>query len=272
MNKIIVIPSSIDLIKKTLDKVDGFILPLKDYSINYEKYFRLEEIISLIELLKNKDIFISLNKNFHNNELKKLNNVLKKLTNYKITGLIFYDIGLLNIVNKNNYKLDLVWAQEHMTTNSATINYWYDFNCKFTFLSNEITKNEIEIIKNNTNSKLLLMLFGYVPIFTSERHLVDNYLKTFDLKCDKSKCTINVENKSYPIIDNIGTTVFNNNIINGLNDIDIDYKVFNSYRIDDNIFCKVIDLYKNNEVEKINDFFSNIDKFFLYKETVYKVK
>ena len=40
----------------------------------------------------------------------------------------------------NNY--DLVWAQEHLTTN-ITCNYWYDFGAKY-ILFGEITLDEIK--------------------------------------------------------------------------------------------------------------------------------
>lgn len=271
----IIIPSNKELIYKLVDKVDGFILPVNNLSINYPTYFNLDEILILIDYLnsKNKVIFISLNKNMHNKDLDYLKRVLTKLDNYTITGVLYYDISIVNLKDKLKLHYDLVWNQEHMTTNYMTINYWYNKGVKYTFLSNEITKNEIEIIKQNTSSKLLLTLFGYIPIFTSKRHLVDNYIDTFNLKCDKKNLVMNVEDKDYPVVDDkLGTVVYNNNIINGLNDIDIDYKVFNSFRIDDETFIKVIDLYNSKKYDEINSLFNNIDKCFLYKETVYKVK
>lgn len=70
-------------------------------------------------------------------------------------------------------------------------------------------------------------VFGYIPMFTSRRHLIQNYLDTFNLH-SKNKNTIRKEGKSYPINDtNLGTTVYSNYILNAV-DIDfsnIDYLV-----------------------------------------------
>ena len=64
-----------------------------------------------------------------------------------------------------------------------------------------------------------------------------------------------------------------------LKENNIDYVVLNSFQIDDKNFTEVVNLFahvtQNNVKEYsdlINKMFSNIDKGFLYKETVYKVK
>lgn len=284
MPKKIIIPSSIESIYNLKDKVDGFILGIKDLSVNLPYYFSMKEITQIINDLSDKDIFINLNKNMHNSDLDSLEKTLVEISKLNITGVIYYDASVVNIKRRLNLGIDLVWGQEHMTTNYLTINYWNFFGAKYTLISPDITLEEIIEINKNTKSKLLVPMFGYMPMFTSYRHLVDNYLKTFDISDNSNAYSIEKEGKSYPIVDDAnGTSVYSNNILNGIEEYveltDIDYVVLNSYMVNDNDFETVIDLFNsvNNEnkstyYEQIKDMFKNVDKGFLFKETVYRVK
>ena len=236
-------------------KCDGIIIGIKGLSVNMPAYFELNDLKNI-----DKEIFVCLNKNMHNSDINYLKETLIKLNDYNIKGVIFYDLSIPNLAKKLNLNYDLVWSQEHMTTNYNTINFWYDKNIKYTWVSNDITLREMKEIKENTNAKLMVTLFGYLPMFVSKRHLVKNYLETFNLK-DDSKI---------------------NFILNGLKEkllLDYDYIVLNSFLIDDDKFSKVLDIF--NEVNtdnveqldiKLNNLFSNLGKGFFYNETVYKVK
>ena len=167
-----------------------------------------------------------------------------------------------------------MWAQEHLTTNYQTINNWLSFGVKYTYLSCDITLREIKEIKENTNSILIAPMFGYIPIFTSKRHEVKNYLDNFNLTDNSSINYIEKEDKIYPIIDNTeGTVVYSNNILNGYKeylDLDIDYVTLNSFNIDDDLFLDVVKTFKEKKLEDLE--IENSDKGFLFKETTYKVK
>ena len=105
-------------------------------------------------------------------------------------------------------------------------------------------------------------------MFTSRRHLVNNYLETFNLNSE-GPTTIQKEGKTYPIHDtSLGTTVYSNYILNAT-DIDfsnIDYVVFNSNMIDETEFKQALKDYQH----KPNKFPKELG--FLNQETIYKVK
>ena len=261
MNKISVIISSTKQAIDIKDKVDAYLIPLKDLSINYKKTFSVAEIKELKKL--NKEIFVFINKNIHNNELEILKENLKEIEKLDINGIIFYDIALIELKKELNLKTDLVWHQEHLTTNYATANYYYDKGVKYTYLSSELTKREIKEIKEKYKGKLFVNTFGYIPMFTSRRHLVNNYIDTFNLKEHGNK--IYKEGKYYNIDDNEkGTTVYSDYILNVKEELDVDYIVFNSNMIDEKDFKEIIKDYKKNKLEK--------ETGFLYQETIYKVK
>ena len=76
MSKIITIPSSIDEINKTKDLVDGFIIGIDNMCVNSNLCI---DDLSILRSLKDKEIFINLNKNMHNEDLKVLENILLDL-------------------------------------------------------------------------------------------------------------------------------------------------------------------------------------------------
>ena len=279
MTKLILIPNK----KELTSDVDAYLLGIKDLSVNMPVYFTLEEIK---KINTNKEIFISLNKNMHSEDLKLLEETLIELSKLNIKAIFFYDIGVLNIVKRLNLKIPLVWAQEHMTTNYETINFWHNNGVEYTQISEEIKEEEIINIKHNTESKLIVPILGYFPMFVSKRHLKENYLRQFKLK-DNSKINyIEKENKIYPIVDEKVTTVYTNCYLNGIKEFlnlkkeNIEYILINSFLIEEEKINKIIDMFKtvtNENVEEYNNKISdlldnNVDTFFLHKDTIYKVK
>ena len=261
---------------------DALILGLKDYSVNTYAY-SLEEIEKIVANSK-QEIFIAINKNIHNNEVPLLEELLKKLSKMNIAGIFYADVALVEINKELNLNLKLIWSQEHLTCNYHTINYWINEGVKGVFISNDITKREILEISNNVNALKFVQVFGYVPIYVSRRHAVDNYLKAFNINDkDKSFNYISKEEKDYPIVDDDnGTYVYSNNILCSLKEIkeynNIDYGIINFFNINHDEE-KIIDIFKtvtDNNLEEYTSFirnnFNNIDTIFLYTETIYKVK
>ena len=277
MTKLMYIPN-----KKELNNyVDAYLLGIENLSVNMPIYFTLDEIKNINI---DKEIFISLNKNMHSNDLKLLEETLIELSKLNIKGIFFYDIGVLNIVKRLNLNIPLVWAQEHMTTNYETINFWYNEKVEYTQISEEIKEEEIINIKHNTKSKLIVPILGYFPMFVSRRHLKQNYLKQFSLK-DESKINyIEKEGKIYPIVDEKVTTVYTSSYLNGIKEYlnfkkeNIEYVLINGFLLKEE--DRIINMFKtvtkenveeyNKEISNILD--NNIDTFFLHKDTIYKVK
>ncbi len=272
--KTLIIPNKKEQLKDLEKLCDGFILGIKDLSVNMNVYFTVDEIN---KLNTNKEVFIALNKNMHNADLFFLEKTLSELKNIK--GVLFYDVAVVNIYNRIKPKYDLVWSQEHLTTNSVTCNFWFDEGVRYTYLSGDITLDEIINIKEKSKMSLLVPIFGYLPMFVSKRHLVKNYLECFNIEDNSEINYLKKDNELYPIIDKNVTQVYSANILNGitaynlLNEHNIDYIVLNGFNIESDKFKRVCEIYKtNNNIEEIDEMFTNTDTGFLYKETIYKVK
>lgn len=280
MSKLMIIPSNLE-IEESLKYADAYLFGLQNMSVNMPFEITLEELKKInLELKKNdKDLFIALNKNFYTSELDSLKVILKEIDKLDIKGIFYADTCFINLKKDLSLKTDLVWSQEHLTTNYETMNFWNSYGVKYTYVSSDITLKEIEEIKEKSKCKLIVPIFGYIPIFTSKRHVVKNYLDNFNLKNNSKTNYIEKENKLYPIVDNKeGTVVYSSHILNGYDEYkkleDIDYFTLNSFNIESDKFINVLKMYKEKKVkeEKIDKLFQNIDKGFFYKETIYKVK
>lgn len=271
MKKLITLPKeySDSLIKK----IDGVIIGVKDLSVGFNTYEDSDTISNTIDYFNNlgKEVFVSLNKNIYNSDLDYLNNILNILKNKKISGILYYDIGVYNLSKDLN--IPLYWNQEHLTTNYMTCNFWKKRGVSGTFVSSDITADEIIEIKNKTNMKLIVQVYGYVKMCVSSRKLISNYLKYIkdDLTYNNYEIYEKISDKKYPIIEDKNATItLSDKCINGFSyiekfrDNNIDYILFDSINIDDIEY--VIDKFDNKE-----DFNDN-EEYFLSRKTIFKVK
>ena len=88
----------ISLLKKD---IDGVILSISKLSVNDSFYINID-ILDEIDF-GNKEVFVSLNKLMHNNDLEHLRMVMNKLKS-KNVKILFYDMAVFNIAKE----LDMV--------------------------------------------------------------------------------------------------------------------------------------------------------------------
>ena len=270
-----------------LNYTNSFIIGLKDFSINYQE-FTIDEIKKIKEDYPNIELFISLNKNIFNSDLTLLEERLTELSKINIKGILFYDLSILSIVNRKKLNIPLVWAQEHMTTNYNTCNYYYDKGCEYAYLSSEITMEEIKEIKENSNIKLISFFFGYPDVSFSKRKLLTNYFLYNNLDKEKDWYTISSddENKYFIKESKLGTRILYGKVMNGIKPfydlIDtVDYALLNEELMDHDTFIKGLKIFhelvnKKITMEEANTDITKLvnsdDTVFYYKKTIYKVK
>lgn len=282
--KILIMPNSYNQAEANLQNIDGIIIGIKDLSVNMPKTFEFNEIEKMYNLMysNGKETFVALNKNMFESDLDLLKETMIKLDDLKINGILYYDIAVVNIKKENKLIRPLVWSQEHLATNYETANFWYDFGAKYTYLSSEITLEEINEIEKKAKSKIMVNAFGYLPMFASRRHLVKNYLETFKIEDDSKINYIYKEEKTYPIVDDKhGTVAYSHVCFNAMSEVlkmNTDYIVLNSFNIKDSIFKNVVFMFNivaEDNVSELNEKIEEMietNKGFLNKETIYKVK
>ena len=259
---------------------------LKDLS-TYENEITLEELKDI----KDKEVFLAIDKNIFNRYLELLENTLKRIDKYNIAGIFFYDLAVLNLAKKYNVKTPLIWNQNFLVTNYKTCNFYQKEGITGAVLSSEITISEVEEIAKNTKLNLFLNIFGYQLMAISKRNLITNYFKYLKLENDKQTNYIIEKNNKYPVIEEkIGTKFYTKDILNGIRYINklkqanIKYLILDDNLIDQKVFEEVASIYEesiaNNltdeqlleKEEKIKKLLPNTSTLFLDKKTIYKVK
>lgn len=287
---IIVKPILNDLSSYIKQKITNFLLPIKDFSVEYTNYYTIEEIKKVKEKYPNINIFVSINKNIQNSELKLLESTLLELDSMNLRGIFFYDLAILNLKQKLNLKTDLVWNQTHMVTNYRTCDYYYSRGIKYALLSKEITKDEIIEIGNKSSITPIVELIGYPTVAFSKRKLVTNYY--IDSKKNIKDGVDIIEPKTkqeyYLRENNNGVSFIMKKLVNGsfiLEELiknNFKYILLKEDLIDHDIFMESISniMYYINNYDNI-DFKKWLNKQvellgrntnFLYRKTIYKVK
>ena len=268
-----------------LDKTDGIILPLVNYSVESNISFSLDEIRDI----KNKSnccVFVKLNKNIFNHEIDELKNILIELDKIGVDGIFFYDLSVLELKRELNLSVDLVWNQTHMVNNYKTCNYYYSKGCKYALLGKEITLDEIKDIITKSDITSMVEVISKPSVAFSKRKLITNYYKNLGLDSKSEFMALEkVTNTKYILKENNdGTTFYLDVITNGtsvikdLYDCGCEFIIFREFGLED-IFDELIIDTKNyisggcidtSYIEKYKKLGDSTNFFF--KETIYRVK
>lgn len=245
----------------------GYIFPLKDYSMDYEVKFTLEEIESLRNDLKK--CFIVINRMFFESDLDNLDKILTRIATMNIDGVLYYDDAILELKIENNYNINLYISKNYMMTNSDTINFYHRYGVKGVVLSNEITLDEIKMIRENTKLEIMQLLIGYPVVATSRRSLNTNSgnLERLEVIEPKSR-------QHYKLIeDKFGTSFISLKRFNGckyLEGIDMDYGIVYQDDLDNDSVNKLVEDIKTNNIKEIDELVGR-NRGFLNRKTIYKV-
>ena len=263
---------------------DGLILAIKDYAVESNTYFTLEEIKNISDSFSG-EIFVKLNKNLMNDDIPFVKDILVQLDKMNITGVFFYDLAVLELKRELNLNIDLVWNQTHMVNNYKTCNYYYSKGVKYALLGKEITLDEIFEIIDLSDITSMVEVVSKPSVAFSKRKLVSNYYK--DMGIDGSKEIIvneKVSNLNFDIKEDSNGTVFfldlitnGTGIIRDLYDNGCSYIIMREYGIDN--FRELV----NDTMEYIKDSCSDLSyvlKYkklgdstnFFFKKTIYRVK
>lgn len=267
--KILVIPNSLENLGNILKtNVDGIILSIKDLSVNSNIYFTLDDIKSIMNITS-KEVCVSINKIMHNEDLELLENTLIALNKLNISKIFFYDLSVLNMVKRLNINKELVIFQDHLNASNYSNNFYKRRGINYAVITNDITKNEInEISKYN---RLMLISYGYLPIFYSRRYLISNYLKYINKDKENNIYYIKHNNDKYIIKEeDYGTTIYTKepiDLINDINDINVEYIILNLSFTKEEEYLSILNKYLNNLKDDKEHYRGFIDK-----KTVYKVE
>ncbi len=241
--------------------ISAFLFALEGYSVGYNTY-TLEEI----EKIDVSNKYVMINRVLDCKSVDSLREILPKLISVK--GLVYEDIAVFNLVKELKLDLEMIFYQNHFGTNTNSVNFWLD-RVDSMFISNEITKEEIDSIVSNASKEIVLHLYGYNQVMYSRRKLLSNWSDFFDIdKKNTNLLTDRATKVQFRAMENeYGTVMYSGNIFNGkelLGLSNVKYYYVNPTMIDHN---QVMNFLTNSDHSSDME-----DNGFLDKETVYKLK
>lgn len=227
-----------------------YLYPLKSFCVGYPLEFDIEEI----------NDFVLVNRILDDNDLDTLANILK---NANIKGIVFDDLGIIDVVKDLN--ITKILLLDHLATNTISINYYLEY-VDSVIVSNDLTEQEIRDIVKSSNKPLVVNVFGLKTLMYSRRLLLTNYHKYHNLK-NEQDIIASIDDKYFRIVENAyGTKFYTNCYYDATRLLDLDNVLYFWY---DPLFLdkeKIREVVLNNNLEGIT-----CDSLFLDKATVYKV-
>ncbi len=258
---------------KYSSKLDGYILGINKFSCLFEKTFSISEIKEFIYEHSSKDVFVSFNKMVYNDELSDYKKTLLEVDKLGVKAIIVSDVAALTYGLKTNVILD----QFHLNNSYHTINHYVKNGVMGVVLTDDITKDEIEKIRQNTSCLLFKNVLCFSHLSTSARKLVTNYMNYFKVKHHSKSYKIKERNKDnyYRIVeDDFGTHILNNKVLYLMDfHLPVDYEIIDGYLMDKNVFKDVLtNFYDNDKMKDILTSKYELTTGFINHETIYKVR
>ena len=244
-----------------------FLFPLQEFCCGYPLTFKVEDIT-----ISNSYLFI--NRLLTDEDLKKLQTIFKKLPN-NIKGIIFRDLGVLELIKELNLKVEAIYYLAHNGLNYISINEYLDY-VDSVVLSTDLTEKEIGKIIPKLKKKVVLFTFGLIEIMYSRRTLLSNFNRHFALENNNiSNVVDSTTNKGFKVVENAYGTVFfsdkyyyNPSFFKVPN---IKYYWLNPLFLDVTTISKVLAKLKKEEYD-LTDLNLEVDPIFLKEKSISKLK
>lgn len=257
MNNFYIIPNNKDIL------LNNLILPLEDYSIGFDVYYKVEEINKLSEKY---NISVIINKFMHKTDIKNIGGILNKLINIKY--FFIEDLGLTYFIPKEK----VVISQNHIINNYDSINYFKELGFTSVLINNDLTIEEIKEIISNTSSNLFMYFISKNNLMYSKRHLISSFSDYKNNVLDNKK-EISEKVSNYKLLikeEKCGTCIFNSKIFSAnkyLDDIACINKIINLSNINKEETNIILNNFKSKELNKLLE----VDNYFLENKIAYKV-
>lgn len=149
-------------------------------------YNQFEALVSKVHDL-NKKVYLTLNIVFENWELNHLFSLLKYVDIVKPDAVIVQDLGLIKMINENFPTMKISASTQMNIASAKAVNLLSKHGVKRVVLSRELSFNEIESIRAETNAELEIFAHGSLCVSFSGLCLFSSYYG--GKSANKGKCT-----------------------------------------------------------------------------------
>lgn len=238
----------------------SFLFPLKGLCVGFKKVYELKDI--------KEGSYVYINRILDTEGILYFKSILPKMKHIK--GIVFEDLGIIEILKKENASFELILYATHACCSLYTTNAYLDY-VDSVVLSLDITKEETEIILAHATKKVCLYTYGPICYMYSRRTLLKNYQEHFGLEKEPVNTFYETNTKSkFVLIENeYGTVCYD--------ELKIDGRVFLNH---ENVYFHLINL----DWDEINSLDSWLEDFvndselenvfsgFLDQKTIYRLE
>ncbi len=139
--------------------------------------------------------YLALNTIIYDNEIEKVKEILKKAKPF-IDAVICWDMSVIKIANQ--LKIPIHLSTQASVSNLEAIKQYQKLGVKRFILARELTLEQIQHIKNNTNAEIEIFIHGAMCVSYSGRCFLSQNL--FNRSANRGKC-IQPCRRTYKIID-----------------------------------------------------------------------
>ena len=184
-----------------------FLFPITGFSVGFPTTFSVEEIPE--------GGYLFVNRVLDCEGIKKFQDLLKDLPS-RIKGIVFDDIGVLEVLNTDDHHLEKILFLNHFNCNYISIQAYLKY-VDSVVVSTDITEEEVKEILEHVKSPLVLYTFGHVNIMYSRRLLITNYNEHFHEQALLVSELTNDLKQKFKIVENeYGTVIYTGAPFNGL--------------------------------------------------------
>lgn len=265
-NNILLLVDNLEIVSNLKERDNiTFLFPLKDFSIGFLKTFTLSEI--------KEDAYIFLNRILDNCDIDNLRDILSNLSD-NIKGIVFDDIGVLNILLELKLPLKKILFQNHVSCNYMGINAFLEY-VDSVLVSPDITILEIEEILKMARKPLVLYTFGFVPIMYSRRNLITNYNLEFKKNVANTALLEEpITKNKLKIIENAkGSVIYPDRVFNALElkrQKNVLFFLVNATFLNMDAIVKVVDNITSDSYDTLENIYPY--KYLSKEETIVKIK
>ncbi len=134
----------------------------------------------------NARVYITVNMIPHNEDLVSLPEYLHNLNQLGVDGLIVSDPGVLSIIKEEKIDIPAHLSTQANAVNWASVRFWAEQGIERVILARELSREEIQEIRQKTEISLEIFIHGSMCISYSGRCLLSNYMVGRD--ANRGKC------------------------------------------------------------------------------------
>jgi putative protease len=178
---------------------DAVYFGLKEFSLRANAgNFELKDLNKIKEICKSKNIkkYLTLNSIIYNNELKKVEDIIKKVKG-KVDAIICWDLSVIQLCKK--HKIPFHISTQASISNIESAKFYKKLGAERIILARELNLKQIKDIIKKANIRVEVFIHGAMCLAVSGRCLMSQVL--FNKSANRGEC-IHPCRRSYTIKDN----------------------------------------------------------------------